>query len=564
MKRKLLSSIGILSLLLFPGVIQAQNDNTVRADWYNLSPDDDGVYGVGVDKAYRFLQGKKQSYIPLVAIIGSGMDIEHEALAKYIWVNPTEKEDGIDNDKNGYVDDIHGWNFLGSSSGETMEFTMRTGDREFFRLKDAYADYININGKWFKYIDGKRVEVSAPADMDVYNYYREQVIPESKVAGSYGGFALSYLLKEYALKFNEELKAKYPGREDYTAAEFASLWDRHGVQDDTRNIAITLMGYYFHFGDIDSWNTVFDHYSGNNQYDQSRKEYEENLTLYGSDKRADFLRDNPDDIRDRSYGNNQLLTPFSTDATMMAGVVTGERGIDGRNSPISNARILPLVAVAGAGGEPYIKDIVLAMEYAMDKGADIIILPKQNTIYTPNEKKWMSEALRKAERKGVLVIVGTSESSIDLDQVTYYPNRFMAGEPALTNLIVVSPSDKDGNPTMKSNYGKKGLDLYAPGVSILSANVGDIYQKASGMAFASATTSGVAALVKSYYPKLTGTQIRDILLKSVTRREDTEVEKGIRINNRAAQDLFLFDQLSLSGGIVNAYQAVRIAGQTDK
>lgn len=140
----------------------------------------------------------------------------------------------------------------------------------------------------------------------------------------------------------------------------------------------------------------------------------------------------------------------------------------------------------------------------------------------------------------------------------------MAGEPALTNLIVVSPSDKDGNPTMKSNYGKKGLDLYAPGVSILSANVGDIYQKASGMAFASATTAGVAALVKSYYPKLTGTQIRDILLKSVTRREDTEVEKGIRINNRAAQDLFLFDQLSLSGGIVNAYQAVRIAGQTDK
>ena len=136
----------------------------------------------------------------------------------------------------------------------------------------------------------------------------------------------------------------------------------------------------------------------------------------------------------------------------------------------------------------------------------------------------------------------------------------MAGEKELTNLMVVSSSDKNGNPSMASNYGDKEVDLYAPGIDIYTTFTGDTYQTGKGIGLAVATTAGVAALVKSYYPHLTGSQIRDLLLENVTSRVDVEVEKGIRLQSgQQSQDLFLFGDLCISGGILNAYQAVLAA-----
>lgn len=132
----------------------------------------------------------------------------------------------------------------------------------------------------------------------------------------------------------------------------------------------------------------------------------------------------------------------------------------------------------------------------------------------------------------------------------------MTKDSELTNLMVVASSDEKGNPVMNTNYGATTVDLYAPGTNILSSYMGDTYQKATGEGLATATVAGVAALLKTYFPKLTGSQLRDILLKSVTSRKGVEVEKGIIIKNQASQDLFLFDDLCIAGGIVNAYQAI--------
>ncbi len=123
-------------------------------DWYNCSFDKDGVYGAEVNKAYEFLKGKKIKKRPVVALIGAGLDVEHEDLKQAIWVNSKEKADGKDDDKNGLVDDINGWNFIGGKDGKVMEATMREGDREFFRLKDKYADYIFDGQNYCKVIDG--------------------------------------------------------------------------------------------------------------------------------------------------------------------------------------------------------------------------------------------------------------------------------------------------------------------------------------------------------------------------------------------------------------------------
>lgn len=135
------------------------------------------------------------------------------------------------------------------------------------------------------------------------------------------------------------------------------------------------------------------------------------------------------------------------------------------------------------------------------------------------------------------------------------------GEKELTNLLVVSPSDKYGNPAINSNYGVKEVDLYAPGVDVYSLYPGDSYRMVTGGKVAAAVTAGVAALVKAYYPKLTGTQIRNILLESVTSRKGVEVEKGIRIEGQRAQDLYLFDDLCVTGGILNAFQALKVANE---
>ena len=141
-------------------------------DWYNCSFDKDGVYGAEVNKAYDFLKGKKIKKRPVVALIGSGMDIEHEDLKQAIWVNPKEKADGKDNDKNGRIDDINGWNFLGGKDGQVMESLMQEGDREFLRLKDKYADYMTSNGEFFKIVNEKLTKVPAPENLTEYTYYK--------------------------------------------------------------------------------------------------------------------------------------------------------------------------------------------------------------------------------------------------------------------------------------------------------------------------------------------------------------------------------------------------------
>lgn len=202
------------------------------------------------------------------------------------------------------------------------------------------------------------------------------------------------------------------------------------------------------------------------------------------------------------------------------------------------------------------KDIALAIHYAVEHGADVIVLSSQNTLYPPRQKEWVVEALQYAESKGVLVIVPTWELSLDLSKETIYPNRWMAGDKELTNLMIVSSSDKNGNPSMNSNYGAKEVDLYAPGIDIYSTYTGDTYQTGTGIGMAAATTAGVAALIKAYYPQLNGSQIRQLLLDNVTSRADTEVEKSMRVDGQITQDLFLFGDLCLSGGILNAYKAI--------
>lgn len=531
-------------------------------DWYNCSFDKDGVYGAEVNKAYDFLKGKKIKKRPVVALIGSGMDIEHEDLKQAIWVNPKEKADGKDNDKNGLVDDINGWNFLGGKDGQVMEATMREGDREFLRLKDKYADYIFDGKNYNKVIDGKLTKVADPENIEEYNYYRNQVLPESPMAGTYNGWQLTYVLKAYADKFDQMMKERFPGKE-LTEADFSICYDPKAPRDSLSEVSFMMCAMGFGVYKTDKWETVYAGIKSGAQIEQAKAEYERKVGQFGADGRKDIIGDNYLDINDNKYGNNVLLTADAAIGTMEAGIIVAKRenGLGG-NGIMDQAEIMTLRVAAN--GEPYLKDIALAIRYAVDHQADIIMLPVQNTLYPEDQKKWISEALEYAESKGVFCVTPAWEGAQDLAVETYYPNRWMTGKKELTNLMVVCSSDKNGNPSMNSNYGAKEVDLYAPGMEIYSTYTGDTYQSGTGLGLAAATTVGVAALIKAYYPHLTGTQIRNILLETVTSRKDAEVEKGIVVDGKPTQDLFLFGDLCLSGGIINAYQAVVAADKLAK
>lgn len=536
---------------------EANRKKQSELDWFNCSFDCDSVYGAEVNKAYEYLKShkKKIKTRPVVALIGAGMDVEHEDLRQSIWTNPKEKENGKDDDKNGWIDDIHGWNFLGGKDGRVVDAVTREADREFLRLKDKYGDYICDGKQFFKIIDGKRKAVPAPENMAEYNYYRFKILPESKPAGAYGGYQLSYVVKEFFDKFDSDMKKRFPGKE-LTVDDFQSCYNsKAAVRDSLSEVSFMIAAYAFGLYNTDKWDVVYKNMIPAN-IQLAKKDYETALRQYGHDSRKEIVGDNPDDINDTSYGNNVLLTSDATVGVMQAGIVAAKRnnGI-GINGIADQAEIMTLRVHPGKG-EPYLKDMALAIRYAVNHGASIIVLPEQNTIYAENQKQWIVEALKEAEKKGVLVIVPTWNLSVDLDRYEFLPNRKMAGDSELTNFMTVAPSDQKGNPVLQANYGSQMLDIYAPGVEVYSTYMGDTYRIGSGEGLASSVVAGVAALLKAYFPKLTGTQMRDILLKSVSSRKGVEVEKGIRINGHPSQDLFLFDDLCLSGGIVNAYQAV--------
>ena len=551
----LIMLLGCVSLVKAQLVKQTGSAKTqAELDWYNCSYEEDGVYGAAVNKAYEFLKGKKLGKRPVVAFVGTGMDVEHEDLKESIWVNKKEKADGKDNDKNGLVDDINGWNFLGGKDGQVLETSLREGEREFLRLKDKYADYITNNGEFFKIIDGKRTKVEPPADMGEFLYYKNEVQPESQLAQAYGGWVFAYVIQEYAQKFKEQLEAKFPGRQ-HTMEDFQICYNPDMPKDSLRDGVFVLIAYGASIYKTNDLNEIYKMFV-EPAVENGKKRYEETCERLCDGGRESVVGDDYLDINDRVYGNNVLLTSDAVTGTMQAGIVGGKRGNGlGGDGIMDEAEIMALRVNAGSG-EPCLKDMALAVRYAVDHGADVIVLPQQNTLYPINQMQWMCDALRYAEKKGVLVIVPVWELSQNLSEVTFYPNRWMDGEKELTNLMVVASSDREGNPSMKANYGAKELDLFAPGINIYSTYIGDTYQTGTGTGLSAATVAGVAALVKAYYPELTGTQIREILLRTVTQRADAEVEKGIIVEGKSAQDLFLFEELCLSGGIVNAYQAV--------
>ncbi|MBN2274288.1 MAG: S8 family serine peptidase [Bacteroidales bacterium] len=506
--------------------------DTKQINWYNLDPVNDNVQGASVDKAYNeIIQNLAPRKKVVVAIIDGGVDIYHAELEGKIWTNQDEiPGNGTDDDQNGYVDDYHGWNFLGNRDGENIHFE----NYEYVRI---YKQYDSL------YKDIKTINELPEAERNTYRYY---IASREK----YRRERTKYETEKYYIEF------------------FESAWD-----DAVRTVKVYLDKDTLVPADLVHINTNIDsvrksveflsYVYQNGLTPESIKEYKQNNSNNLNKKlnpdvnyRA-ILSDDPTDIGDTDYGNNDVKGPSSEHGTFVSGIIAASRDNGtGINGIAENTEIMILRAVPD--GDEYDKDIALAILYAVDNGADIINMSFGKG-FSP-QKKFVDEALQYAGEKNVLVIHSAGNDANDIDETMQYPTKAFSDGTMASNYITVGATTGIPDEFFVadfSNFGRKNVDVFAPGVDIVSLYPEDKYNLASGTSFSGPVVSGVAALVWSYYPELQASEIKDIILQSAARFEKLKVyypaDEGKR--NKKTK----FRRLSQTGGIVNAYNAMKLA-----
>ncbi|MCB0466701.1 MAG: S8 family peptidase [Aequorivita sp.] len=491
----------------------------------------DTVPGMSVDKAYSEIIKKRKGETVIVGVIDSGVDIDHEDLKNVIWNNQGEiAGNGIDDDKNGYVDDVHGWNFLGDIVGENME-------------------YVRIIRKFKPKFEGKSEASISAADREDYAIYQKAKAEYDKEFSETTTNKARYEQIISQLKPTHEAMAKKLGKENYTKEDLAAI--KNPSSQEQQQIA--MLNQMLNFAD--SVPEVLEELESGIKYFNGRLDNNFNLM---KDFRG-VLGDNPEDIADNIYGDNNVAGPDPTrenvkHGTHVAGIIAAQRnnGI-GMNGVANNVKILVVRAVPD--GDEYDKDIALAIRYAVDNGAKVL-----NTsfgkYYSPHAD-WVYEAIKYAASKDVLIVNAAGNDGLDLDTVNIYPNdQFDNGSEMADSFLTVGALNyKYGGEMVAnfSNYGKTNVDVFAPGVKIWSTTPLNTYEFLQGTSMAAPEVAGVAAMIRSYYPGLSAKQVKQILMDSGL-SINTQVVLGGESSNTES-----FSNISKSGKMVNMYNALIMA-----
>ena len=476
--------------------------------WSHLDLVKDSVPGMSVDKAYaELLKGKKGTKV-IVGIVDSGVDINHEDLKAVIWKNPKEiAGNGKDDDNNGYIDDINGWNFLGNSVNEQLEMA------RIVKMGTSSPDYTKAKAE----LDAERGD--ALQGKETYEGYLKS-IQELQ----------TYLKKDdFTLEDVKAIKTDNETINNYKSF-FTRVLTRVSVADFTEQVK----GGVKHFNDQLNYNL-------NPDFDG-----------------RSIVGDNPNDITDTKYGNNNVIGPDAEEAlhgTHVAGIVAQVRGNGLGGDGVAN--LVEIMAVrAVPNGDEYDKDIALGIRYAVDNGAKVIN-GSFGKYFSPH-KEWVQDALKYAAKKDVLVIFAAGNDAKDLDVVNKYPSDSYDGTPEISdNVLIIGALNSTYSTNMVapfSNYGKNNVDIFAPGMQIYATIPNNKYKYLQGTSMASPNVAGVAALIRSYYPKLSAAQVKQIIMAS-----GTPLKNAILAGED--QHDANFAEISKSGRIVNAYNALLMASK---
>jgi len=478
----------------------------------------DSIPGMSLDKAYNFLQGKKGVEV-VVGVVDSGTDLLHEDLKDVAWVNQKEiPSNGVDDDKNGYVDDINGWNFLGTIYKEHLEYQRIVKD-------PSIADEASVK--------------------EATKFYDEKVATAKANEKRYG-----QMLK--MVSNADDALSKHFNKSDYSKDEVSNT-----VTEDTalkQSIEVAKQMYGFGLSSL-------------SQAKQELSKLVENASsmLSGEDLKKEYrsvLGDNPNTMDNISYGDAATghSTKDEAHGTHVSGIIGASRNNNiGMNGVATNVKIMAVRAVPD--GDEYDKDVALGLRYAVDNGAKVI-----NTSFGKGfspKKEWVYEAILYAASKDVLIVNAAGNDGKDLDVEKTYPNdsRDLVTEISDNVLTVgaMSANYDENLPASFSNYGKINVDVFAPGVQIYSTIPDGEYAKFSGTSMAAPSTAGVAALLRSYYPKLSASQVKHILMNSGTMIDLDVIKPGSRSRENPKGEKVSFSELSVSGRVVNAYNALKMA-----
>ena len=518
-----------LALLLSTTVLFAQAE--APNDWWDLDRTDNSYPGVSANKALNYLEGKTGQMV-VVAVIDSGVDIEHEDLKDIIWTNPGEiAGNGIDDDDNGYVDDVHGWNFIGGKDGRNVNGENLEIVRIYNSLKGTYNNR-NRDG----------LNRKEKVQYDTYIKYKEQI--EAKRAEMEPGMKRITPIKEAMDKVMMNLQMK-PASITWKDIEGLSTKDAYtGIVKQMAERAVA-QGATF-----------------SETYDQIKNYADYLEQSYGQNYNPDFdardiVGDNPGDLDDRDYGNNDVEGPDAMHGTHVSGIIAAVRGndlgVDGVGGP--NVRIMSVRTVPN--GDERDKDVANAIRYAVENGASVINMSfgKGASPY----KKAVDAAMKYAEKKDVVLVHAAGNDGKMLTLTNNYPNdTYLGRKKTIKTYITVGASSSDYGETLAasfSNYNKKMVDVFAPGYKIYATFPDDNYSAISGTSMAAPMVAGIAAMLRSYFPDLKATQVKEIILESA-------LPVNLEVVKPGSDEKIKFSELSATGGLANAYTAVKLAERT--
>ena len=479
-----------------------------KKNWHNLDIEKDSVPGTSVERAYNELLNELKGKKVIVAVIDTGLDIDHKSLSENIWINKDEKLNGKDDDNNGYIDDIHGWNYLGSSYNETRDMTRILRDNK-------------INNRKYNLVEEEiQKEIkNSNEQLNILNYYI-QILDESK-----------------------ELLSDYLDNDNFSIQDVNNIETVDPKLNRAKNI----------YRDFDFYGYTKEYLNeGIEQYNDFIN-YHFNVEFNGRTTNDDIY-----DINDRNYGDNNINNTKESEShsTHVSGIISGNRKIEDGNKGINNlAEIMVLRAVPN--GDEYDKDVALAIRYAVDNGAKII--NGSFGKYFSSNPEWVIDAIRYASDNDVLFIAGAGNESKDLDSLSNdnYPNDQYFNKAEFSDTFIkvgASSINLDENFTAYfSNYGKINVDIFAPGVDIYSSMPNNKYKFQDGTSMASPVVAGIASLIMSYFPRLSAKKVKEIILES-------GIDIDLEIGNLG--DKKNFNEYSKSGKLINAYNALILASKS--
>ncbi|MGJ1406937.1 S8 family serine peptidase [Sphingobacterium siyangense] len=524
-------SLYLIALGALPLISFGQSD-TIPANWFNLDYKTDGVMGISTEKTYKTLLKGRKSTPVIVGVLDGGVDVYHEDLKDVVWINVKDSlANGIDNDGNGYINDKYGWNFIGNADGKDVQF-----------------DNLELT-RQLRVLDKKFANITAATELNETD--RKAFASYQKMLAKYKNKLEEAKMGQFsydALKRNIYAVVREIGKkpEDITQEDI----DNFKATTNTQRIALAYAkdeinngGFAKFFDDITEGAKYF-----NNQVDYHLNKAYDSRPIVG---------DNYEDASERYYGNADVKGPDALHGSHVAGIIGAKRNNNvGINGVADNVKILTVRLVPD--GDERDKDVANAIRYAADNGAKVLNMSFGKS-YAYN-KQAVDDAIKYAESKDVLMVHAAGNDSEDNDIEPNFPMKYYTDVKGDTTgianawITVGATGLYLDNELLAdfSNYGKKTVDVFAPGVHINSTVPDSKYKEEQGTSMAAPVVAGLAAMIRSYYPNLSAVETKQIIMESV---EKPNQLVQVKVGEDASKTVRLAD-ISVTGGIVNAYNAI--------